>query len=157
MGGRRQRNLPPLRVRVVHSMAFLLGCFGATAVIGLIVYNVDKADLPTQGSSAMLWQTFEATLGPAVVAAIGMWLVHLATTLLVNRIRRMRASDGVSSSALAGVLAYPFYMACTWLVDSMGPGTSSRGWLLHGSMLMVPSVVATLIAPLLIRQTSGRG
>jgi hypothetical protein len=151
MGGNRRRRLPPIQVRLARSSTFLLTCFTATAVVGLIVYNVDKADLPSQSNAAMLWQTFEATMGQSVIVAVGMWLVHLATTLFINRIRRQRASEGVTYSAFAGILAYPFYLGLTAIIEFVRPSsTGSHGLMVYGAMLVIPAVTATILAPLLI-------
>jgi hypothetical protein len=149
-GGRRKLRVLPLTVRIRESILFLLACIATAFVVGIVAYMLDATSAPWNENSVSIWQAFEASAERFAVAAFAMWLAHLATTLIVGRIHRVRASEGRRTSALAGIIAYPLFLACVAIANTFEGESHTMGIVATALTLIVPGIIATLLAPLVI-------
>jgi len=147
IGGERRLRVAPLGTRIRESGLFLVALFLTAGAFGLVVLILDSTAVPSSGNDTSLWQLFTDGVVSFGLLAIGMWLCHLATNLITHRIRAFRASEGKKISVTAGVIAYPLYLTCVWLMNLLDTRSHFLGVLLTMSTLIVPGVVATLIAP----------
>lgn len=146
VGSKRRLRSATLPVRIRESLLFLVSCYSTAAIVGLIVYLIETTGLPSDADTVSLWQLFDAGVQRFAITVFGMWLCHLATTLIAGRIRRVRASEGAKISAIAGLIAYPLFVASAWLVSTMQRDSRAVNLILAVTTVFVPGVVATLLA-----------
>ena len=150
VGSRRKLRVSSLPVRVGESMLFLASCFATAVVIGFITYVIDATAPPSGEEGANIWQAFESLVARFAFSVVGMWLVHLVTSLIVGRIRRTRASEGRRAAILAGAIAYPLFFVMVALANTFEmPKTATMI-----VTLIIPGVVATLMAPQILPTSS---
>ena len=149
-GGRRKLRVLPLTARIRQSTYFLLTCIATAFVVGIVAYMLDATAAPSSEDAASIWQVFESSAERFGIAAVAMWLAHLATTLIVGRIHRVRASEGRRTSALAGIIAYPLFLACVAIAGTFEGVSHTMSIVTTAATLIIPGILATLMAPLVI-------
>ncbi len=150
VGSRRKLRVSSLPVRIGESLLFLVSCLATAVLVGFVAYVIDGTAPPSGEEGANIWQAFESLVARFAFSVVGMWLVHLATSLIVNRIRRARASEARRAAILAGAIAYPLFFAMVAVVGALDMPKPAATVI----TLIIPAVVATLMAPRVLPRSS---
>ena len=141
-GSRRRLRVASLPVRIGESMLFLASCLATAVLVGFVAYAIDSTSPGSGEEGANIVQALESLVTRFAFSVIGMWIVHLITSLIVHRFHRVRASEGRRASILAGAIAYPLFFVMVAIAGALD--TPKR--LETVVTLIVPGVLATLLA-----------